>query len=49
MKLAPFSKPFKMDDVLYLLHDHGEIEDDEFLLLFGDRKYNLYTGLPYIK
>ena len=38
-----------MDDVLYLLHDRGEIDDEELLLLVGDRRDNLHTGLPYFK
>ena len=38
-----------MDGILYLLHDRGDIDDDELLLLVGDRQHNLHTGLPYFK
>ena len=38
-----------MDGILYLLHDHGDIDDEELLLLVGDRQHNLHTGLPYFK
>ena len=49
MKLAPFSNPLLLDDVLYLLHDRGEIDYEELLLLAGDRQHNLHTGLPDFK
>ena len=38
-----------MDGILYLLHDCGDIDDEELLLLVGDRQHNLHTGLPYCK
>ena len=38
-----------MDDVLYLLHDRCEIDNEELLLLVGDRQYKIHTGLSYFK
>ena len=38
-----------MDDILYLLHDHDEIVDEELLLLVGNRQYNFHTGLHYLQ
>ncbi|XP_065055206.1 uncharacterized protein LOC135683782 [Rhopilema esculentum] len=38
-----------MDDMLYLLHDEGDIDDEELLLLLDDHPKNLHVGLPYFK
>ena len=35
-----------MED-LYLLHDAGEIDDEELLLLMPNQRRNMHCGLPY--
>ena len=47
--LAPKFNKSKMDDFLYLLHDAGDIDDEELLLLVGNHSRNLHVGLPYFK
>ena len=38
------------DEMLILLHDDGEIDDEEYLVLFeANRHRNLHGGLPYYK
>ena len=36
-----------MDDLLYRLHDDGDIDDEELLLLMPTHRKNLHVGLPY--
>ena len=48
-QLAPKSSNLKMGDFLYLLHDDGDIDDEELLLLLEDHPRNLHAGLPYFK
>ena len=37
----------EMDDFLYMLHDHGNIDDEELLLLMPIYRRDLHVGLPY--
>ena len=43
---VPKSKELKME-ALYMLHDAGEIDDEELLLLMPNQRRNLHCGLPY--
>ena len=36
-----------MEDFLYMLHDDGDIDDEELLLLMPIHRRNLHVGLPY--
>ena len=36
-----------MEDLLYRLHDDGDIDDEELLLLMPRHRKNLHVGLPY--
>ena len=49
VELAPKSSNLKMDNFLYLLHEDGDIDDEELLLLLEDHPRNLHAGLPYLK
>ena len=46
VKIAPKLKSLKMEDFLYLLHDAGDIDDEELLLLMPNNPRNLHCGLP---
>ena len=49
VKLAPKLKSLKMEDFLYLLHDAGDIDDEELLLLMPNNRRNLHCCLPYYR
>ena len=41
------NQTLKMEDFLYMLHDDGDIDDEELLLLMPIHSRNLHVGLPY--